>query len=152
MIKSKNKLAATIIFVISIVYMFFAIRLPAYDLVPVDSDVVPYVLGVLLLILSIILFFEKDPKSEDEEGAIKIDKSALKMLTFIAVIFILYAILFEVLGFIVSSTLFIFVSSLALGYKKTMVNVIVSITTPIVFYYIFDLLQISLPKGILPFL
>lgn len=124
--------------------------MPAYDLVPVDSDAVPYVLGVLLLILSIVLFFEKDQGNEDQESAIELDKNALKMLGVISLFFILYAILFEVLGFMISSMLFIFISTFVLGYKRHIVNMIVSIMIPVVFYYIFELLQISLPKGILP--
>lgn len=151
LIKSKNRLAASILLIISIFYLFLTYRLPAYDLVPVDSDMVPYVLGILLLILSIMLFFEKDQKSEEQESAIKLDKNVLKMLGIIALFFILYAMLFETLGFIVSSALFIFISTIVLGYKRHIVNIIVSIITPIVFYYIFYLLQISLPKGILPF-
>lgn len=150
MLRSKNKLAASVLFLISVFYLFFAFRLPAYDLVPVDSDAVPYVLGVLLLILSIVLFFEKDQGNEGQESAIKLDKNALKMLGVITLFFILYAILFEVLGFMISSMLFIFISTFVLGYKRHIVNMIVSIMTPVVFYYIFELLQISLPKGILP--
>lgn len=151
MIKSKNKLAASILLLISIFYLFLSYRLPAYDLVPVDSDLVPYVLGVLLLILSIMLFFEKDQRSEEQDSAIELNKNTLMMLGLISLIFIFYAMLFELLGFIISSILFIFTCTIVLGYKRHIINILVSIITPIVFYYIFHLLQISLPKGILPF-
>lgn len=151
LLKSKNKLAASVLFLTSVFYLFFAFRLPAYNLVPVDSDVVPYVLGVLLLILSIILFFEKDQENDDQDSVIKLDINSLKMLGIISSFFILYVLLFEVLGFIISSMIFIFICTLVLGYKRHIVNIIVSIITPVVFYCIFELLQISLPKGILPF-
>lgn len=73
------------------------------------------------------------------------------MLAIITMYFILYAFTFNFLGFIISSTLFIFISTITLGYKKHLTNLIISIVIPFSFYYIFNLLQITLPRGILPF-
>jgi putative tricarboxylic transport membrane protein len=52
----------------------------------------------------------------------------------------------------VTTAIFIFGCSWFLGYKKHVVNVLVSILFPLVMYLLFtSFLQINLPQGILPF-
>lgn len=64
----------------------------------------------------------------------------------------LYITFFESLGFILATVLFVFSSTWYLGYKKHLVNAIVSILFPVILYSIFVyMLQIRLPAGILPF-
>src|SRR5690625_7306140 len=66
MLVRRNRILGIFLFVFSLIYLYFSFRLPPYDLVPVDSDVVPIVLGIILMILSIILFFSKG--SEEDEA------------------------------------------------------------------------------------
>lgn len=63
-----------------------------------------------------------------------------------------YIFLLEILGFVITSTLFIFFCSLFLGYRKYKTNVLVAVLFPLVMYLSFNyLLQIRLPQGLLPF-
>lgn len=63
-----------------------------------------------------------------------------------------YILLFEAIGFIITTTLFIFFCSWFLGYRAWKTNILVSLLFPIVMYAIFVFaLGIVLPRGILPF-
>src|SRR5690625_1652503 len=107
-------------------------KLPTYSLVPVDADVVPIFLGCLLIFLSIILFFMKDQEVELSEEALaeksehpKTDETQkwflntdTKTLLLFGVLILIYIMLLEILGFLVITAIFIFISTLFLGYKR----------------------------------
>lgn len=153
MLQTTNRKVAIVLFILSLTYLFFSYNLPDYPYVPVDADAVPLVLGFLLLILSISLFFQKDEEQSEESK--KIQQSGIKevgMLILIAGYIFLYVLLLESLGFVVVSCLFIFLTTITLGYKRHIINAIVSLAIPLLFYYAFNnILKIVLPKGILPF-
>lgn len=154
MYQMRNKVSAIVLFLFSILYLILTIKLPKYELVPVDADVVPLVLGITLLILSIMLFFIKSTEADEEKQSpiIPEKKEDFIMILVVAILIFLYIFLLERLGFVLTTILFLFVTTLSLGYKKHISNVIVSIVVPTVFYIVFDmLLDISLPSGILPF-
>jgi len=154
MLSTRNKKLGLVLFIFSIIYLYLSFQLPAYNLVPVDADAIPLVLGFLLMILSIVLFFIKDTKQdyEKQKSTLPENKKDTVMLITVAVFIIIYIVILQSFGFIISSLLFIFLTTLLLGYRRHIVNFIVSISVPIVFYYLFDtLLKISLPSGFLPF-
>src|SRR5699024_9471230 len=81
------------------------------------------------------------------------NKLDLIMILIVGVLILIYIWLLERAGFLITTIFFLFVTTLVLGYRRHIVNLIVSISIPVVFYYSFSyLLEISLPKGILPFL
>lgn len=154
MLSTRNKKLGLVLFIFSIIYLYLSFQLPAYNLVPVDADAIPLVLGFLLMILSIVLFFIKDTKQdyEKQKSTLPENKKDTVMLITVAVFIIIYIVILQSFGFIISSLLFIFLTTLLLGYRRHIVNFIVSISVPIAFYYLFDtLLKISLPSGFLPF-
>ncbi|HLR71279.1 MAG TPA: tripartite tricarboxylate transporter TctB family protein [Pseudogracilibacillus sp.] len=154
MLVRRNRILGIFLFVFSLIYLYFSFRLPPYDLVPVDSDVVPIVLGIILMILSIILFFSKGSE-EDEAKQKKLIPENIKDLYMILIVvglIFIYIWFLERAGFVVTSVLFIFVTTYVLGYRRHIINLIVSVSIPLAFYFVFSsLLEISLPKGILPF-
>ncbi|MFD1851513.1 tripartite tricarboxylate transporter TctB family protein [Oceanobacillus bengalensis] len=142
-----NKKLSTALSVISIAYLIMAYQLPEYTLVPVDSDVIPKILGYILLFLSIILFFLKD----EEKKEASLPRKEIGMLLGTAVLILFYIFLLEIVGFIIMTTLFIFVSSRFYGYKKYITNGIVSIGFSVAMYLLFnELLLVRLPSGWLP--
>lgn len=152
MLKTMNKKLALVLIVFSIGYLFMSVRLPSYPYVPVDADAVPITLGLILLVLSIALFFSKDQQEHKEESKPSISKKDIMSLLYVFVFILLYIWLLEILGFAIVTALFIFCCSWVLGYKKHVTNLIVSVAVPFLFYYLFNyLLQINLPQGILPF-
>lgn len=154
MLVRRNRYIGFFLFLFSLIYLYLSIQLPAYDLVPVDSDVVPIVLGIVLMILSIVLFFSKGTEEDEakQKNVIPENKKDLYMLLIVAGLILIYIWLLERAGFVITSFLFIFVTTYVLGYRRHVVNLIVSLAIPLVFYFVFSsLLEISLPKGLLPF-
>ncbi|MEH7343173.1 tripartite tricarboxylate transporter TctB family protein [Bacillus sp. JJ1532] len=144
-----NKKISVFLALISIGYLVLSLRLPAFPYVPVDSDAVPITLGFILLFLSILLYFNKD--EQKGEGR-KLPKGEGKVILTVLSFVLLYIFFLEILGFIITTALFLFLNSRFLGYKKWLSNVIVSLSIPLFIYLLFNsFLQISLPKGILPF-
>ncbi|WP_210471716.1 tripartite tricarboxylate transporter TctB family protein [Sporosarcina sp. 6E9] len=158
MLASQNKKVSLILIGLGSVFLFMSYKLPKYTLVPVDADAVPIFLGYLLIFLSIILFFTKDQETEVEDGEEQVTKPKkgldknTKMLLVFGGIVLFYIVLLEILGFLITTAIFIFITTLLLGYKKHKTNIIVALAVPVGFYYLFNfVLKISLPKGILPF-
>lgn len=151
MLRSANQKIAIILLLIATLYLIFSYQLPSYPYIPVDADFIPKVLGWLLVILSIALFFTKDKDGEEKKEKGKIRKNdTIAILVVMGMVF-LYTLLLEIVGFVIMTALFIYFSSWYLGYNKHVTNGIVSISFPVGLYGIFQyLLQIHLPSGILP--
>ncbi|MCM3570378.1 tripartite tricarboxylate transporter TctB family protein [Neobacillus mesonae] len=148
MLNTTNKKTAVVLFFVSIIYLIASFKLPSYAYVPIDSNVIPIGLGVILLILSIALFFIKDEKTGEK---VKLPKEDLIAILVVVGFILIYIFLLEIIGFILITALFIFFCSWFLGFKKYITNAIVSIVLPFAIYYLFEALQIQLPQGILPF-
>ncbi len=146
-----NQRIGVLLFIIAAIYLYFSFQLPNYPYAPIDADVIPKGLGVLLLILSTALYFSRAKETEEEKKkrAIPI-RELMVIVTVFAMIFV-YILLFEAVGFVIMTALFIYFSSWFLGYQKWKVNVMVSLLFPVILYLIFvNALGISLPSGILP--
>jgi len=133
-------------------YLYLTYNLKEYPYVPVDSDLVPKLLGFLLIGLAVLLFFDKSSETEEEKEKRKVPGKELLVLLAVGVMILAYIFLLEILGFLLATALFVFFCSWFLGYEKWKSNLLVSLIFPSVLYYLFNyLLQIRLPQGILPF-
>ncbi|MFZ3578396.1 tripartite tricarboxylate transporter TctB family protein [Virgibacillus sp. DJP39] len=151
MFHTLNKKISIFLIILAIGYLVLSFQLPSYAYVPIDADLVPICLGVLLLVLSIILYFTKDQAKKENDDD-HISKSELKIILAVIGFIILFIFFLEILGFIITTVLFLFFCSLFLGYKRHIINAIVSLSVPILIYLLFDsFLQVHLPTGILPF-
>lgn len=151
MLTTMNRRIGLLLFVIASVYLYLSFQLPNYPYAPVDADVIPKGLGILMLILSVALFFSRAIETEMEKAKRNIPKKELLVLLAVFAMIFLYILLFEIIGFIVMTAVFIFFCSWFLGYEKWKTNIIVSILFPLGMYIIFVFaLGISLPSGILP--
>ncbi|MCC2249998.1 tripartite tricarboxylate transporter TctB family protein [Virgibacillus sp. AGTR] len=152
MFKALNQRISIILLIIAVAYLVMAYQLPAYPYTPVDADVVPKGLGYLLVFLSICLFFAKDSETEEQRSRRNIPLKDIGTLIAVFLFILLYITLLEFLGFIITTTLFIYFCSWFLGYKKHLTNGVVALIFPIFMYITFTkFLQISLPQGLLPF-
>lgn len=152
MFKTVNQKVSIVLLVIATVYLLLAYQLPSYPYTNVDADVIPKVLGWLLVILSIFLFISRDSETEEQKDSRKIPKKEIGILIAVGGFILAYILLLEVIGFVLVTALFIFFCTWFLGYKKFVTNGIVSILFPVGLYLMFtELLNISLPSGILPF-
>lgn len=152
MLKTVNQKVSLVLLGIGVVYLVLAYQIPSYPYTEVDADVIPKVLGYLLIFLSILLFLSKDSETEEQKESRKIPKKEIGMLLAVAGFILLYIMLLELLGFVIVTTLFIYFCSWFLGYKNHIANGLVSILFPVLLYLMFtELLKMNLPSGILPF-
>ena len=109
--------------------------------------------GIILGILAIILFIQalkqkSGKRSEEHEGAFK----KVNWLKIIGVVFslTLYGVIYERLGYLVSTFLFMSFLLYSIGSKKWYTVVGIAFATAVLSYAFFELfLKTRLPKGIL---
>jgi putative tricarboxylic transport membrane protein len=125
---------------------------------PVEPMVFPLILGVTMTLSGIALFIlshlKKAPETVKKQG----DQQGLagnfktKVITFICIVSVLYGMVFEKLGYIIATTLYL--GALLLVFhngKKKMINLLIAFGFSAAIYYCFSLaLGIPLPKA--PFL
>jgi len=152
LLTSINRKLGLLIFIVAAVYLYLSFQLPNYEYAPIDADVIPKGLGILLLVLSVFLFFSRVVETDAEKAKRDIPKKELGVIAAVFAMIFVYILLFETIGFIITTTLFIFFCSWFLGYRAWKTNILVSLLFPIVMYAIFVFaLGIVLPRGILPF-
>lgn len=181
LIQNKELLVGVIFLVVGIVYFALAFTIPSYDAYGgssvVDSSFVPKVVGILLIFLSVlqIVFTTRSSKNAPpaepaakpaeaakEDGEFKVEdwdddaanrNADTKALVAIFVILIIYMALLPVLGFMISSALFLFATMMLLTPKekrKLPVIIILSVVVAAGVYYLFVYgLDMVLPSGIL---
>ncbi|MBM7578728.1 tripartite tricarboxylate transporter TctB family protein [Jeotgalibacillus terrae] len=152
MLAKTNQKAALVVAVIAIVYLLLSFNLPGYSNALIDADVIPKGLGFLLLFFALLLYLDKKNETEADKEKRKISKQHVINLLVVAGMILIYIFLLEMIGFVVMTTVFIFVCSLYLDYKHHVTNVITSVVFSLAIYGLFNyLLKINLPAGILPF-
>lgn len=115
----------------------------------------PYILLTLMFVLGaygIIKTFIKSKKSnvtetrESEEPGRRVFNLSIPMLSLVTVI--IYVVLLNFIGFVISTILFLYGISFLLGAKKQVGTIIFSVITTVVFIVLFSvILQIPLPRG-----
>ena len=177
-IRNKELLVGVIFLIVGVAYFALAFTIPSYDAYGgssvVDSSFVPKVIGALMTVLSVLqLVFSlragknqppaaASTKPTEEDGTFKVEdwdddaanrNADTKALIAIFAILIVYMALMSVLGFLISSALFLFATMMLLTPKqkrKLPVIVILSVIVAIGVYYLFVYgLDMVLPAGIL---
>ncbi|MEC3884079.1 tripartite tricarboxylate transporter TctB family protein [Halobacillus sp. HZG1] len=152
MLKTLNQKVSIFLILFAAGYLYLSYNLKEYPYVPVDSDFVPKILGYLLIILAVFLFFDKSSETKEEKEKRQVPKKEMLVLLAVGGMIFLYIFLLEILGFVLSSMLFIFACSWFLGYRKLVTTILVAVLFPLIMYLSFNyLLQIRLPQGLLPF-
>ncbi len=152
MLAKTNQKAALVVALIAVIYLLLSFNLPAYSNALIDTDVIPKGLGFLLLFFALLLYLDKKNETEADKEKRKISKKHVINLLVVAGMILVYIFLLEIIGFVLMTTLFIFVCSLYLDYKHHVTNIITSVVFSLAIYGLFNyLLKINLPAGILPF-
>lgn len=152
LLKTLNQKVSIFLILFAAGYLYLSYNLKEYPYVPVDSDFVPKILGYLLIILAIFLFFDKSSETKEEKEKRQVPKKEMLVLLAVGGMIFLYIFLLEIIGFVLSSMLFIFACSWFLGYRKLVTTILVAVLFPLIMYLSFNyLLQIRLPQGLLPF-
>ena len=104
----------------------------------------PRVLSILLFILAIFLLFQKDT-NEEEENKVPLWRIGIPML-----LFAFYIISINILGFAVSTGLFVIFLLWFLGSRRWWVQIVTAISISAAVTYSFEvLLNVPLPHGFL---
>jgi putative tricarboxylic transport membrane protein len=151
-LQTMDRKIAVVLFIVALIYLLLSYQLPAFPYTIVDADVLPKGLGYLLVLLSLILFLQNRPETEEQKQKRKLEKQEVIILLSILGIVLLYIFLLETVGFVINTIVFLIITTRVLGYVKWRTNIVVSVLFTLILYISFNyLLQIYLPQGFLPF-
>ncbi|WP_069870234.1 tripartite tricarboxylate transporter TctB family protein [Fusibacter sp. 3D3] len=147
----KNDFAMGIIGLILSSYVFFTARLfPESPSTLVGPSYFPIILSLGLFALCIILIIQSlVSKTEDKTESIDLKSPGImrSFASFLATI--VYVSLLQILGFMISSVLYLFFLMLLLKNKEYVKMSIISVVVSVAVYFIFkSVLHITLPTGI----
>ncbi|WP_409525467.1 tripartite tricarboxylate transporter TctB family protein [Nitrincola sp. MINF-07-Sa-05] len=152
-----NQVLAIILGLFSIVYLWMAFQIPTFPIPrPVDSDAFPKALGAAILILSVFLFLEKTGEKGvevEETSHIGFSFTSPYMQVVVTSVGVLaYAFLIEPLGFVLASSLLMFLLATYYGYRAWLVNLATTLGIVLSLYFVMTrAVGVHLPPGILPF-
>lgn len=138
--------------ILGMIYSIQAYNLPRATVGnPMAPVIFPLVLGIIMVIFGIILFVKEskkgmkavDKKEDQKEGI----SSSSKLIIITCLSSIVYALLFERIGYVLSTFIFMGTILFSLnGKKKWKLNIIVAVCFSVGIYFIFlKLLSIPLP-------
>lgn len=136
--------------ILGLLYTFKALSLPKASIGnPMAPLYFPLSLGVLMILMGVIVIVvEKNKKiiseNKKEEGK---DKGYLKLIIGTIIASLVYTIIFDKIGFIISTILFLgFILFMVNGRENWLTNIMVTVIFTIGIWYIFEkLINISLP-------
>lgn len=153
-------MADRVIFVCTLIlagaYFYATEQLPSLEIGdPLGPKAFPRLLGVGLVIAAIVLLLEilrarkAAPKAKVADPQAR---GATLVVGAVALWTLLYFVLFERLGYILSTSIYLLVLTGYFNRGKTVANVTTSILFSVISYLMFTkLLGVNLPPGILPF-
>jgi len=141
---------------IAAVYLYATTLIPSLEIGdPLGPKAFPRLLGVGLLLAAGMLGMElwaKHKTNEPQPPASQIfDPGTVKMVACVVVWTAGYYAAFDPLGFIVATTIYLFGMMAWFNRGKWVANVLTSSLFSIGTYVLFVKLDVSLPKGVLPF-
>jgi putative tricarboxylic transport membrane protein len=157
--KYKELIIGIIIAIFSFGYSIGSLSIKQNKIVSIGAEFMPRLYGLILFILALLqiyqgLIYVKKYKIRDEKFKAEEDNKDTKNVILTFLLILLYISMMEVLGFILSSALFLFVMSFLLSPANTKVNyylsMIYSIILSICIYVLFhNFMFMPLPKGII---
>jgi putative tricarboxylic transport membrane protein len=157
--KSIERTASVIMAVFSAVYLAGAFLLIPIPMIKqeVGPAVFPKAVGFLLLIISCCNMFIqfKGMAKEDEARAVIIGaedkvetKADLKLMAIIIALMLVYAFLFNMLGFAITTFVIFMAGTLILDHKHILRDIFIGLIASFGLYYVFTkLLRVALPSG-----
>ena len=160
-----NMITGSVIFAFALAYFLLSWQIANFKGLgapPIDAKFVPRLWGVLLMILSLLVFIRglREYLKLKKEGSIQ--KSSVSVaaklkdnweviLTFLCLL--IYILLLQPVGFIIMSALFIFAEAMILtpaGKRKPLIAAVIAVVAAVLVDFAFvNLLHVLLPAGIL---
>jgi putative tricarboxylic transport membrane protein len=145
------------IVVLAAVYFYATAQIPSLEIGdPLGPKAFPRLLGVALLVTGGILLMEmlgaRADKSQETARSATVDRGVIMVIAAVAVWTAVYFVLFEPLGYVIASTIYLIALTLYFNPGRWVMNVTTSALFTIISYLMFSkLLGVTLAKGILPF-
>lgn len=138
-----------LIFALIFLYMAWGYTAPiAYD--PIGPRPFPVLLLGMLSVGSAVLAFR--PRRFSEKIDLQLTPPIIKNLVLCVVVMLLYAVLFEILGYVIATALMAWAVGILFA-GKIWHSLLASVVLAILSYLLFDkVLDVSLPAGLLSFL
>lgn len=148
-----NRIVGLFGLVISVVYLFGAMKIPLASLSdPIGPRGFPILLSVFGIIVSVVILLQHKFVKGIKNINIKVGKGQMNLIVYTAVFCVLYALMFDRVGFLLSTILFLFGILFKTNENKLKQNIIISLSFGIGLYVVFaKMLTLSLPKGIFYF-
>ena len=139
---------------IAIIYLWATTQIPTLAIGdPLGPKAFPNLLGIALLVAVGIFGLElwKDRHKARDADEYPFDKHVLLVLAGVVVLTALYYFIFDGLGFVLSTTIYLLPLMAYFNRGKWIMNVASAVGFSLLIYYLFVKLDVNLPQGILPF-
>jgi putative tricarboxylic transport membrane protein len=160
-LEEKLAMADRVIFVCILllagVYFYATERLPSLEIGdPLGPKAFPRLLGVALLVTAIVLLIEmvrarKRAPARVAKTADPQDRGAYLVLAAVVVWTFLFFLVFEILGYVIATTLYLFALMSYFHSGKWVTNALTAVVFCVASYWMFKVLGVNLAQGILPF-
>ena len=145
-----NVISAVTLLALALAALFEASKLPFGRLSAPQPGFFPVILAVLLATFSLILMAQAIGESKEESAASRVPTATWKRIVLAIAALVIFGVLFESLGYIISTFLFLAFLLRAVEQQKWSLVVIVAFFTSLATYLVFGLLlNTPLPGGIL---
>ena len=136
------------------VYLYATAQIPTLEIGdPLGPKAFPILLGIVLIVAAILLFFETLKK--DSAPGVKVPRESLRHLWLIGGVTAwtaLYFGVFDRVGYLVSTTVYLLVMTAVFNRGKWLANALTSVLWSVGSYVLFvKILGVVLPAGILGF-
>mgnify|MGYP003394931894 CR=1 FL=1 len=161
--EGENVMADRVIFVCILVlagvYFYSTEQLPTLQIGdPLGPKAFPRLLGVVRIISAILLFFEMRGASKKRASApakaaesAPAERSTYHVVAGVTVWTFLYFLVFERLGYVIATTIYLIALMAFFHRGKWITNVVTSVLFCGISYWLFGILGVNLARGILPF-
>lgn len=137
--------------IVSVGTVFLSSKLPFGSFATPGAGFLPFSVGVLMFLLSLILFIQSFSKEEEGRKALWA-KGGTGRVLLILLSLVLYGLFLEKLGFILTTFLLMGFLLLAIGKVRKSVVILLSLISSLGCYGVFQVwLNVQLPKGIFGF-
>jgi putative tricarboxylic transport membrane protein len=157
-LKTADRVIFVSILILAAVYFYATEKLPSLEIGdPLGPKAFPRLLGIGLVITAIILLIEiirgrKPAAASDVPSRGPTDKYSYIIVGGVTVWTFLYFLVFESLGYVISTSLYLLVLTMCLNRGRWIQNVLTSVLFSLGSYLMFvKLLGVNLAPGVLPF-
>jgi putative tricarboxylic transport membrane protein len=141
--------------VLAVVYFYATSQIPTLEIGdPLGPKAFPNLLGIALVITGGMLLFEilRDRKNPAEATGGGVDRRVVMVLTGVVIWTALYLSVFELLGYVIATTVYLVGLTAYFHPGRWTTNVVTSVVFCVGSYVLFNhVLGVNLARGILPF-